>query len=75
MPYETIGGLPTHGITYMELLDHLRESQKCCAILSHLHNTEGNVADEALANGWLSIAENLRRMQHMVTKLAQGRMN
>lgn len=75
MPYETIGGIPTHGITYAELCDHLREAQKCAAVLSHLHNTEGNVADTALANGWLLIAENLRRMQAVVTTLAQGRMN
>lgn len=43
--------------------------------MAHLTKAEGTVADEALANGWLTISENLRRMQDLITKLAMGRLN
>ena len=43
--------------------------------MGHLTKAEGTVADEALANGWLAVSENLRRMQDLITKMAMGRMN
>lgn len=73
--YETLAGRPTPGITYMKLIDHLREAQEACAVLSHLSQTEGSIKDIALAKGWLMIAEALRMMQHKVTEMAQGRLN
>lgn len=75
MGYETIGGRPTPGITYMKLINNLREAQDACAMLSHLSNTETGIKDIALAKGWLAIAEMLRRMQAKVTEMAQGRLN
>lgn len=75
MPYDTIGGLPTPGLMYAKLLDHLREAQDCAAMLAHLQRTEDGVKDAALANGWLAIAELFRRTEITVTKLAQGRLN
>lgn len=75
MHYETSAGLPTRGLTYAKLLDHLREAQECAALMGHLTKAEGTVADEALANGWLAVSENLRRMQDLITKMAMGRMN
>lgn len=75
MSYETIGGQVTRSITYAKLIELLKDAQECSAVMAHLHNTEGNLADTALANGWLLIAENLRRMQFVVTKMAQGRLN
>lgn len=73
--YETIGGRPTPGITYLKLLNNLREAQEACAVLSHLSSTESGIKDIALAKGWLLIAEMLRKMQHKVTEMAQGRLN
>lgn len=68
-------GLPTRGLTYSKLLENLRESQELCAVMSHLVGLEGTVADKALSNGWLLIAENLRRMERVITDMATGRLN
>lgn len=72
MKYETHAGLPTKGLTYSKLLDHLRESQECCALMGHLCKTETGLKDDALARGWYAVAEGLRKLQHYVTALAQG---
>lgn len=72
--YETIGGLPSRGITFAKLVDHLREAQECCALLGHLHNTENNSRDKLIGQGWLLVAELLRKMQHQVTSMAQGKI-
>ncbi len=32
------------------------------------------IADEALANGWLKVAENLRRLCEVITLMAQRRL-
>lgn len=74
MPIETIGGQATRGETFSHLLHHLDEARECCAIMAHLHNTEGNDADKLLARGWLGIAELLQKMRHQVTQLAMKRM-
>lgn len=74
--YETtVAGLPTRGLTFSKLIDHLREAQECCAMMAHLTKAEGTLADEALANGWIAISENLRRMQHIITAMATSRLN
>lgn len=73
--YETIAGLPTPGITYAKMLDHLRELQDCMAMMAHLIRTEDKMKDIALANGWLAMAELTRQMELKVTELAQGRLN
>lgn len=72
--YETLGGVVTRGETYAKLMDHLREAQDCCAVLSHLHNTEDNEADKLLARGWLGVAEMFRLVQHKVTQMAMGKL-
>jgi hypothetical protein len=68
-------GLPTRGLTYSKLLENLRESQELCAIMSHLVGLEGTVADQALAQGWIKIAENFARIEKVVTHMATGRLN
>lgn len=72
--YETVAGLPTKGITYAKLLEHLREAQDCCAMMSHLH-TENTDIDRTLAKGWLGIEELLKRMAYQVTRLATRNMS
>jgi hypothetical protein len=75
MKYETQAGLPTRGLTFAKLLDHLREAQECAALMAHLVKAEGTVADEALGNGWLMVQELLRRTSLKITEMAQGRLN
>ena len=36
MKYETSAGLPTRGLTYSKMLDHLREAEECAAMMAHL---------------------------------------
>lgn len=73
--WETQAGLPTPGLMYQQLLEHLRQAQENAAMLAHLCRTEDRIKDMALANGWLAIAELFRRIERQVTMLAQGRLN
>jgi hypothetical protein len=70
MKYETHAGLPTEGLTYAKLLEHLREAQECAAMMAHLRQAQGTLADTAIANGWLAVSEQLRRMAFVITQLA-----
>jgi len=67
-------GVPTRSETFTKLLEHLTKAQEEAAMMAHLHNTEGNVKDVALAMGWLKVSENLKKMQRAITKMAQGRL-
>jgi hypothetical protein len=73
--YETEAGLPTRGVTYAKLLDHLREAEECMILMAHLVKAEGTIADEALGNGWLLMAQMHERIRRKVTEMAQGRLN
>lgn len=73
--YETSAGIPTRGLTYSKLCDHLREAQDCAAMMSHLHQTEGNDMDKLLARGWLGIEELLKRLNHQVGELARRNLS
>ena len=72
MSYETNAGIPTEGETYAKLMELLRESQECAAMLAHLNRANDHTL---AANGWLAVAENLRRMQHVVTTIATKKMS
>jgi len=69
--FSTIGGVVTRGETYAKMMHHIREAQDCAAVMSHLHNTEGNDADSLLAKGWLGVSEMLKMMQFQLTELAK----
>lgn len=73
--WETSAGLPTPGLMYEQLLEHLRQAQENAAMLAHLCRTEDQVKDMAIANGWLAIVELFRRVEAQVTLLAQGRLS
>ena len=73
--YETAAGLPTRGLTYASLTDHLREAEELMTLMAHLVKAEGTIADEALGNGWLLMAQAMERIRHKVTEMAQGRLN
>ena len=66
--------VPTHGETYSQLMEHLRKAQEASAMLAHLTRAQGGARDNALANGWLSISELFKKLQHQVTEMATGRL-
>ena len=74
MTIPTIGGVATRSESYTKLLHHLIECQELCAVMCHLHQTEGNDMDQLLAKGWLGMSELFKRMQHQVTELAMGKL-
>lgn len=72
--YETIGGVVTRGECYAKLIDLLDQVMDQCAVMAHLHNTEGSDSDKLLAKGWLGMVELMSRIRHQMTQLAQGRL-
>jgi hypothetical protein len=74
MHYETVGGQVTQGMNYLKMLDLLRELQEATALQGHLVRAQGSTAkDNALADGWICISENLKMMERFVTTMAQGK--
>lgn len=68
-------GVPTHGEVFAELIEHLIKAQEACAKLAFLTGLQGSKMDHLLEKGWLGVAELLKKMQHQVTKLAQGKLH
>lgn len=68
--YETIGGVVTRGECYAKILDLLDQLLDQLAVMSHLHNTEGNDMDKLLARGWLGMHELMKRVKHQIAGLA-----
>ncbi len=67
--------VPSRGEVFAEATEHIRELVSCCAMMAHLHNTEGNDKDKKLAVGWLMMSEMFKKVQHKVILLGQGRLN
>lgn len=63
--------IPTQGETFAELIEYLRKAQESSAVLSHLAQAND---DKFIGLGWLSVCEGLKRMQHLVTQLALGKL-
>lgn len=70
----TIGGVPSRGVVFAKLLEHIRECQDLAAMMAHLHNTEGNDMDKLLAKGWLGVSEMFKLTAHQVTELAKNKL-
>lgn len=66
--------VPTQGETFAKLLDHLRSAQDDAAMLAHLTRAQDTSKDRAIADGWISVEELLKRIVHQVTKIAQGHL-
>lgn len=66
--------VPTQGEEFSKLLHHLRSAQDTCAMLAHLTRAQGSRKDNALADGWISVGELLKRVIFQVTKIAQGKL-
>lgn len=73
--WETQSGLPTVSLMYGQLLEHLIQAQENAAMLAHLTACEDGLKDKAVSNGWLMISEQFKRIETVVTMLAQGRLS
>lgn len=73
MSYETKGGLPSPGETLAKMTENLRHAQECAYMLSHLARAQGGRKESALADGWFSVGEMLKRMNHQVIELAKAK--
>jgi hypothetical protein len=67
--------IPTKSEVYARLMEHLRLAQEDAAMLKHLSAAEGDAPGKVLAQGWFQVSEGLRKMQHVVTQIATGRMS
>ena len=66
--------IPTVAEEYSKMLEHLRLAQESSYMLAHLVRAQGGSKDNAIADGWFSIGELIKRMNHQITQLAQGRL-
>lgn len=64
--------VPTSGEAFAKLIEYLRKAQEEAATIAHLERANDKTKR---ANGWLKISEALKRMVHVVTQLATGRLN
>lgn len=73
--YETVGGIPTIGLTYARLHERLIGCQEDCAMISHLVRAQSTSPKErALADGWHALSEMLKRVDFQITALATKRL-
>lgn len=66
--------VPTHGETYAQLIEHVTKAQEAAYMLAHLTRAQGGAKDNALADGWFSVGELMKRLNFQVIQLAQGRL-
>ena len=66
--------VPTQGEEFAKFLHHLREAQDGAYRLNHLARAMGGKKDIAIADGWFSVGELIKRMCHQVTLIAQGKL-
>ncbi len=65
----------TQGETLTQLIDHLRQAQEKAYLMAHLTRAMGGRKDNALADGWFSVGELLKRVNHQVIMIGQGKLN
>lgn len=66
--------IPTVAEEYSKVLEHMRKLQESYYMLAHLVRAQGGSKDNAIADGWIACGELMKRLEHQVTKLAQGRL-
>lgn len=67
--------IPTHGEEYTKLVEAIRHAQESAAMLAHLTRAQSSSKkDNALADGWIAVSELMKRLNHQVISLAQGRL-
>ena len=71
--YETQGGLPTPGLLYKHISENLRVVQEDCAMMAHFYATEDSLKDSQLSQGWLTMSELFKQIQHKIIMMEVGR--
>lgn len=66
--------VPTRGECYARLIEYIRKAQEESAMLAHLHSTESSDKDKSIAMMWLVVEDQLKKLVHSVTLVAQGRL-
>lgn len=67
--------VPTQGETLTQLIEHLKQAQESAYLMAHLTRAMGGRKDNALADGWFSVGELLKRVNHQVIQIGQGKLN
>ena len=66
---------PTHGEVFAKLIEDLAHAQEGCSMLAHLTRANANNKKGiALADGWLACSELIKRMNHQIIQLGQGKL-
>jgi hypothetical protein len=63
--------IPTQGESYAKIMEYLRKLQEETAMMAHLNQANDSTK---LAFAWLAMSENFKKMQHTLTRLAQGHL-
>lgn len=66
--------VPTQGETLARLIELLKQAQENAYTMSHLTRAMGGRKDNALADGWYSIGELLKRVNYQVIQIGQGKL-
>ncbi len=67
--------VPTQAEALFQLIELLTQAQEKAYLMSHLTRAMGGRKDNALADGWFSIGELLKRVNHQVLQIGQGKLN
>lgn len=66
--------VPTIGEEYAKFSEYIRKAEESAYMLAHLVRAQGGSKDNAIADGWFSIGELLKRMLFQVSQLVKGRL-
>lgn len=67
--------VPTQGESFAKLIEYLTKAQEEAYTLAHLaRSMSTSRKDQAMADGWVSVGELLKRQIYQVTMLAQGKL-
>lgn len=67
--------VPTSGEEYSRLTEYLRLAQESAYTLSHLtRSMSSSSKDKAIADGWFAVGELLKRVNHQIISIAQGKL-
>ncbi len=67
--------VPTQSEELFKLIEHLKHAQESAYTMAHLTRAMGGRKDNALADGWFSIGELLKRVNFQVLQIGQGKLN
>lgn len=66
--------VPTQAEVLFQMIEHLKQAQEKAYTMAHLTRAMGGRKDNALADGWYSVGELLKRVNHQVIQIGQGKL-